>query len=126
MRDHQTRALEQRAQTLEIASKGSFLDGVFEIERYNRIWASGYRKPGPPAIATIDLAETYADKTPQEIEEAKARVRQLNEDAPAYVSAVFAKRPDCERLKRELLRDNPGFGQSTYDQAINDDFMALR
>ena len=56
-----------------------------------------------------------------------ARVQKLKRDILTYVSAAFAKRPDCEHLKSETtLRANPGFSQSTYEMAINDGFMILR
>lgn len=126
-RDLQTLAVEQGTQKLAIASKGSFLDAIFQIERHNRICASGYRKPGDsPSIATIDIAEIYLDKTAQEIDEAMARVRQLNKNVLTYVCAVFAKRPDCEHFRSELPRANPWFGQPTYDLAVNDGSVTLR
>ncbi|MFM0511678.1 hypothetical protein [Paraburkholderia sp. RL17-373-BIF-A] len=122
MSDLQLFSATERDHALKIASEGNFLDGVFRVERYNHRPVD--TTPGfSLSSGAIVLSDIYPNKTPQEINEAIAQVRRLNQDARAYVSAAFDKRPDCEALERKLLEDNPGFSQVTYDLVINDAFV---
>jgi hypothetical protein len=123
MSDLQPPSVTGRDHALKVASEGEFLDGLFRVERYNHSLVD--ITPGSSSSAApIIVTEIYPNKTLQQIDEAIARVRRLNQDAQAYVSAALDKRPDCEALERKLLDDNPGFSQVTYDLVINDAFAA--
>lgn len=122
MNDLQPRSAAERDHAIKIASEGKFLDGVFLVERYNHRPVDTTPESSPSSGAIV-LSDIYPNKTLQEINEAIAKVRHLNQDAGAYVSAAFDKRPDCEALERKLLEDNPGFSQVTYDLVINDAFV---
>jgi hypothetical protein len=123
MNDLQLLSTTERDHAIKIASEGKFLDGVFRVERYNHGPVDTTPEFSPSSGGAIVLSEIYPNKTPQEINEAIAQVRHLNQDAHAYVSAAFDERPDCEALERKLLEDNPGFSQVTYDLVINDAFV---
>ena len=121
--DLQPPSVTGRDHTLKIASEGEFLDGVFRVERYNHSLVD--TTPGSSSSSgAIIVSEIYPNKTLQQIDEAIARVRRLNQDARAYVSAALDKRPDCETLERKLVDDNPGFSEVTYNLIINDAFAA--
>jgi hypothetical protein len=113
----------ERARALKVASEGEFLDGVFRIERYNRRYVD--RNPeSVPSSEAINIADVYPKKTPQELDDAIAHVRHLNQDALAYATAALEERPDCEVMDRKVLEDNPGFSQTTYELAISDGFAS--
>lgn len=109
-----------RAQTMQEVSEGSFLDGVFRIERYTR-WDIG-----PVRAGAINLTEIYPDKNQQDLREALEKVKKLHHDALEYVSTILDKREGGEDRLHELSEKHPGFSKAVCDLAVHDAFVAMR
>ncbi|WP_199032075.1 hypothetical protein [Ralstonia sp. ASV6] len=120
MLDNKSLSAKEREYVLKVVSEGSFLDGVFHVERFNRGCGLAH------ASAELPLAEIYPAKTQEELRIAAAQVRQLEESALAYVCAVIDQRPEREALRAKVFENNLGFSKQTYDIAFNDAFFAMR
>lgn len=120
MLDIKSLRAKEREYVLEIVSEGTFLDGVFQVERFN----GGCSRTR--SSDELHLAEIYSAKTQEELRNAVAQFRQLEESALTYVSAVIYKSPEQESLLAKVVDDNPGFGKRTYDLALNDAFITMR
>jgi len=109
-----------RDDLLKLVSNCTFLDGVFSVERFNRVSARTRTEDH------IELRQVYPGKTAEELAHAVARVQHLNEIALQYVCAAVDKSPDQASLLAKVFDDNPGFSRQTYDLALNDAFVAMR
>ncbi|ANJ72101.1 hypothetical protein K6V72_01535 [Ralstonia insidiosa] len=110
----------EREGVLKVVFEGSFLDGVFQVERFNRV------SMRTRSYDELPLADIYPTKTQAELRNAIAQVRQLGESALTYVSAVIDKCPERDSLLSKMFEDNPGFCKQTYDLALNDAFIMMR
>lgn len=109
-----------RADALEKALSLPLPDAVYEVVRHNE-WL---RRPG--LAHRIPLAELRVKGSLTDLEEWQRRSFQLRSDAFAVGDAGLRRDGSYDEARAQFVSQNPGFGDVSYNSAIDYGYQSAR
>lgn len=115
--DYVTKA---RADALEKALSLPLPDAVYEVVRHNE-WVRG-----PGTAHRISLTELQVKGSLTDLEEWQRRSFQLRGDAYAVGDAGLRRDGSYDEARAQFVSRNPGFGDVSYNSAIEHGYRSAR